>query len=75
VVRRQHFLTCAFAVRRLGGTLTRDTDPAVQDLRFVPLAELDRYLPHPSLGAPIRYWLAHPKESARYWFFPEYTAE
>ena len=75
VVRRQIFLTCAFAVRRLGGTLTRDTDPAVQDLRFVPLAELDQYLPHPSLGAPIRYWLTHPQEPARYWFFPEYAAE
>jgi hypothetical protein len=47
----------------------------VQDLRFVPLAELDQDLPHASLGAPIRYWLTHPEESARYWFFPEYTAE
>ncbi|HMA38063.1 MAG TPA: NUDIX hydrolase [Chloroflexia bacterium] len=75
VIRRQHFLTCAFTVRRLGGTLSSDADPTVRELRFVPLAELGPYFPHPSFGAPLRHWLAQPEGPVRYWFFPEYADE
>ncbi len=75
VVRRRQFLTCAFTVRRLGGALSGAGDAAVREARFVPLADLDQYLPSPSLGDPLRNWLAHPDAPARYWYFPEYSAE
>ncbi|MDQ2809619.1 MAG: NUDIX hydrolase [Chloroflexota bacterium] len=68
---RQHFLTCAFAVRRTGGTLAA-LDAVVRDVRFVPLADLPTYLTTPSLGAPLAHWLAHPTDPARYWLFPDY---
>ncbi|HEX8221957.1 MAG TPA: NUDIX hydrolase [Chloroflexia bacterium] len=70
---RRLFLTCAFRVRLLSGTLTTGSDPAVEDLRFVPAEELPLYLPSPSLGDPLRHYLAHQDESPRYWFFPEYS--
>jgi 8-oxo-dGTP diphosphatase len=69
---RRHFLTCAFVVRRVGGTLGSQ-DAAVAELRFVPLADLPQYLPAPSLGAPLQAWLADPNGPARYWFFPDYA--
>ncbi len=72
---RRLFLTCAFRVRLLSGTLAPGNDPAVEELRFVPLEELPLYLPSPSLGQPLHHHLAHPGEPARYWFFPEYSAE
>lgn len=74
-VRRLHFLTCAFRVHRLSGEPRVGADPAVRDLRFVPLADLTGYLPSPSLGAPVRHWLADPSGPIRYWSFPEYTQE
>ena len=74
-VQHRHFLTCAFTVRRLGGTLGWAGDPAVREARFVPLTDLDQYLPSPSLGDPLRYRLTHPQAPARYWYFPEYSAE
>jgi len=73
--RRLHFLTCAFRVYRLSGTPQVGDDPAVRDLRFVPIADLAAYLPSPSLGAPVRAWLAAPEAPVRYWSFPEYTQE
>jgi 8-oxo-dGTP diphosphatase len=75
VTHRRLFLTCAFTVRLRSGTLTPGSDPTVEELRFVPIEELPRYLPSPSLGDPLRWHLAHPDESARYWFFPEYSVE
>lgn len=75
VVRKQIFLTCAFVVTRLSGDLSYEGDDAVEELRYVPLADLSVYLPSPSLGEPLRWYLSHPTEPARYWFFPEYTAE
>ena len=75
LVRRQHFLTCGFAVRRVGGAPRVGDDVAAREVRFVPVAELDAYLPSPSLGAPVRRWLADPSNSPRYWYFPEYTQE
>jgi ADP-ribose pyrophosphatase YjhB (NUDIX family) len=74
IVQRKTFLVCAFLVYPLGGTLQCDADPAVEELRWVPLEELDLYLPAPSLGAPLKSFLLHQHDSARYWFFPEYTA-
>lgn len=71
---RRLFLTCAFSVRRISGELSCEGDPAVEELRFVPFEELDVYLPTPSLGDPLRRYVEHPGESARYWFFPEYGA-
>jgi ADP-ribose pyrophosphatase YjhB (NUDIX family) len=75
VTNRRLFLTCAFRVRLLSGTLTPGSDPAVEELRFVPIEELSLYLPSPSLGDPLRWYLDHPHEPARYWFFPEYAPE
>jgi 8-oxo-dGTP diphosphatase len=74
-VSRRLFLTCAFAVRRIAGELSCHADPAVEELRFVPLDELSTYLPSPSLGLPLQWFLDHPGEPARYWFFPEYSQE
>ncbi len=74
LIARQHFLTCAFAVRRVGGSLA-NRDAIAREARFVPLSEVGVYLPHASLGEPVRYWLAHQEEPPRYWFFPEYTTE
>jgi hypothetical protein len=44
-------------------------------LRFVPFGELSDYLPHPSIGQPLRWFIEHQDEPARYWFFPEYNSE
>ncbi len=71
---RQHFLTCAFAVRRSGGSLAT-TDAVVREVRFVPLPDLAAYLTTPSLGAPIRHWLDHPNAPPRYWLFPDYLQQ
>jgi 8-oxo-dGTP diphosphatase len=72
-VRRQIFLVCAFVVRRLEGTLSCEADPGVEELRFVPIAEVGEYMPAPTIGAPLRWYFEHQDEAARYWFFPEYT--
>lgn len=74
-VSRRLFLTCAFRVRLLSGTPATGSDPAVEELRFVPFEELPLFLPSPSLGQPLRWHLDHPGGPARYWFFPEYTSE
>ncbi len=71
---RQHFLTCAFAVQRTGGTLAA-LDAVVHDVRFVPLSDLAGYLTVPSLGAPLVHWLAHPSDPPRYWLFPDYLKQ
>ncbi len=73
--RKQHFLTLAFVVRRVGGELAHDVDANVRDLRFVPISDLDSYLRHPSLGAGLRHWLTDRDGPPRYWYFPEYTLE
>ncbi|MFL5734734.1 MAG: NUDIX domain-containing protein [Chloroflexia bacterium] len=78
------FLTCAFTVKRM----VRDSaenmgadvpapppGDAVEDLRFVPVGELDNYLTSPSLRDPLAWYLEHPNGMPRYWFFPEYSAE
>jgi ADP-ribose pyrophosphatase YjhB (NUDIX family) len=75
LVRRSLFFTCAFTVRRISGELTCRGDSAVEELLFVPIADLLTYLPLPSLGNPLRWYLQHPGQPARYWFFPEYTSE
>ena len=74
-VRHLFFLTCAFQVRRVGGALGVGADAVVRAVRFVPVADLPAYLPTASLGAPVRYALAHPAAPVRYWYFPEYTVE
>jgi ADP-ribose pyrophosphatase YjhB (NUDIX family) len=74
VVQRRIFLVCAFVVHRLAGTLQCTDDPGVEELRWVPFRELEGYLPSPSLGEPLRTFLASPQAETRYWFFPEYTA-
>jgi ADP-ribose pyrophosphatase YjhB (NUDIX family) len=71
--RRQIFLTCGFTLKRLSGEMTCEGDPAVDELRFVRFDELGVYLPSPSLGEPLRWFLRHPDEGARYWYFPEYA--
>lgn len=73
-VQRRLFLVCAFAVERISGELTCQADSGVEELRFVRPDELDTYLPAPSLGDPLRWYLSHQGGSVRYWFFPEYTA-
>ena len=73
VARRQLFLTCVFRVRRLSGELSCEADPGVEELRAVSRADLPLYMPSPSIGDPLRYYLSHPEEPARYWFFPEYA--
>lgn len=70
--RRQLFLTCAFVVRRISGELSCAGDAAVEELRFVRFDELGIYLPSPSLGDSLRWYVEHPGEAARYWYFPEY---
>ncbi len=69
---RRLFLTCAFVVIRLSGTPTIGNDPAVEELHFVALEELPLYMPAPSIGDPLQWYLRHPHETPRYWFFPEY---
>ena len=73
--RGQLFLTCAFVTKQLSGTLQCEGDPGVEELRFVPFKDLPLYLPSPSLIEPLRWYLEHPGEGARYWFFPEYADE
>jgi ADP-ribose pyrophosphatase YjhB (NUDIX family) len=75
VVRRQLFMVCAFAVRVVGGTMSCEGDPGVEELRYVPFEELGEYLPSSSLGDPLRWYVSHPGERARYWFFGEYSTE
>jgi 8-oxo-dGTP diphosphatase len=74
-VRKQIYLTCAFVVTKVSGRLSHTGDPGVEELRFVPFEQLDRYLRAPSLGEPLRWFLSNPGRQARYWFFPEYTSE
>lgn len=74
-VRRQTFFTGAFTVQLISGELSCHADSGVEKLSFVSPAELTSYLPSPSLGDPLRWYLQNPQSSARYWFFPEYTAE
>ncbi len=69
---KQLFLTCAFIVKRVSGTLSCAGDSAVEEVRLVRFEELGVYLPSPSLGDPLRWYIEHPGEGARYWFFPEY---
>ncbi len=69
---RRIYLTCAFTVRLLSGELTR-TDEVVEELRFVEPSALREYIPSPSLGDPLRAYLAGAGGDARYWFFPEYA--
>jgi ADP-ribose pyrophosphatase YjhB (NUDIX family) len=71
--RHQIFLTCGFTVRRMSGELTCEGDPAVEEVRFVRADELGIYLPNPSLGEPLSWFLKHPSASARYWYYPEYA--
>jgi ADP-ribose pyrophosphatase YjhB (NUDIX family) len=73
-VSRRLFLTCAFVVESLGGDLA-PVDTTIAELRFVPIHEFDSYLPSPSLGTPLRYFLQEPEAAARYWFFPDYSPE
>jgi ADP-ribose pyrophosphatase YjhB (NUDIX family) len=70
---RRLFLVCAFVVRRVSGVLSCERDEGVEELKFVPPAALDEYVPAPSIGDPLRHYLSHLDEPARYWFFPEYT--
>lgn len=73
-VQKQIFLVCAFVVSRVGGEITCEGDPGVEELRFVPAHQLSEFMPAPTIGDPLRWYLAHPTERARYWFFPEYTS-
>ena len=75
LIRRQLFLTCAFLVTCISGELTHAGDAAVEALQFVPFSDLPQYLPSPSIGDPLRWYIQHPAEAARYWYFPEYTAK
>jgi ADP-ribose pyrophosphatase YjhB (NUDIX family) len=75
VMRRQLFMVCAFAVRVIGGELSCEGDPGVEELRYVPFGELGEYLPAPSLGDPLRWFVEHTGAHARYWFFGEYSTE
>ena len=75
IKRKRIFLTCAFLVHSMGGELSVTGDAGVEDLRFVSFAELADYMPQPSIGDPLRWFLEHPDQPARYWFFPEYSAE
>ncbi len=72
--RKQIFLVCAFLVQRLAGELTCDADPGVEELHFVRPQQLESYMPSPTIGDPLRWYLDHPNERARYWFFPEYMS-
>ncbi len=72
---RRLFLTCAFTVRRISGELTCRSDGAVEELRFVPIGDLLALMPALSIGNPLQWYLQHPTEQSRYWFFPEYTSE
>jgi 8-oxo-dGTP diphosphatase len=71
LLNKRLFLVCAFVVRRISGEL-QSRDAAVEALQFVLPAELDTYLPAPSLGGPLRFFLQNPDARARYWYFPEY---
>ena len=62
-------------INRVGQGLLIEGDPAVEELRFVRDDELGVYLPSPSLGDSLRWYVEQTNEVARYWFFPEYTAE
>jgi 8-oxo-dGTP diphosphatase len=73
-LRRQIFLVCAFTVRKLDGVLSCEGDPGVEELRFVPPAELGQYMPAPTIGRPLQWYFEHPGKKARYWFFSEYSS-
>jgi ADP-ribose pyrophosphatase YjhB (NUDIX family) len=70
---RRLFLVCVFIVKRVSGDLSCEGDAGVEELRFVPPQDLAEYLPSPSIGEPLRYYLEHPDDPPRYWFFPEYA--
>ena len=69
---RRLFLTCAFTVRRMSGELTCEADPTVEELRFVPISDLNLYITAPSLYNALQAYLQNTQAHARYWFFPEY---
>jgi ADP-ribose pyrophosphatase YjhB (NUDIX family) len=71
---RRLFLTCAFAVMVVGGDLSPDGDSAIVELRFVPIVDLQTYLPSPSLASPLLNYLNNPQAAPRYWFFPDYSS-
>jgi 8-oxo-dGTP diphosphatase len=73
-VRRQVFLVCAFVVRQVGGKLSCEGDPGVEELRFVNTGQVGEYMPAPTIGGPLKWYFEHPDERARYWFFPEYAS-
>jgi 8-oxo-dGTP diphosphatase len=72
-VRKTLFLTCAFVLSEVEGTLSCEGDEAVEELRFVPFEEIREYLPSPSLGEPLAAYLGAPRDAPRYWFYPEYA--
>ena len=67
------FLTCAFVVSELGGTLSIEGDPSIEEARFVPFSDLPGYLHSPSLATPLVEYFKEPDAPARYWFFPDYA--
>lgn len=71
--RRQTYLTCAFLVSRAGGELSCAADPGVEELQFATATEIAALIPSPSIGEPLGWFLTHPQEPMRYWFYPEYT--
>lgn len=78
-VARKIYLTCAFRVRLLDENAAADwaDDPAgvVAVARFVPIAELRRYISSSSLGQPLQEYLADSGAVVRYWLFPEYLED
>ena len=69
---RRLFLTCAFSISSFSGELTCEADPTVEELRFVPFADLHEYITAPSLYNALHWHLNNLQAPARYWFFPEY---
>src|SRR5687768_9448431 len=70
---RRLFLTCAFVVAELGGELSSAGDSAIVELRYVPITDLEAYLPSPSIAAPLLNYMHSPHAPSRYWYFPEYA--
>ena len=73
-VSKRLFLTLAYTVRRLSGTLSCDADDAVEQLQFVPFPNLPQYLTTPTIAEPLTHHLSNPNSPTRYWFYPEYSS-
>jgi ADP-ribose pyrophosphatase YjhB (NUDIX family) len=68
------FLTCVFRAEVVGGEFGESHDIGVEDVRFVPVAQLGELMPARSLAEPLLAYLAESEAIMRYWSYGDYDA-